>query len=110
MLLQMDNFDPCSDYYVNAYLNDPDVQKALHANVTRLDHPWNACRYTRPSVPLLPKILKIVLFNLELANFTIFQTEHVYAFLYSFAHDLVEIQRKHPSGPAGHRCTHVPNS
>ena len=94
----MDNFDPCSDYYVNAYLNDPDVQKALHANVTRLDHPWSACRYTSPSVPLLPKILKVGLFNLELTNFTIFQTEHVYAFLYSFAHDLVEIQRKHPSG------------
>jgi hypothetical protein len=50
MLLQMDNFDPCSDYYVNAYLNDPAVQSALHANVTRLDHPWSACRYTRPSV------------------------------------------------------------
>jgi serine carboxypeptidase-like clade II len=46
MLVQMDNFDPCSDYYVEAYLNDPDVQRALHANVTRLDHPWSACRYT----------------------------------------------------------------
>jgi hypothetical protein len=44
MLVQMDSFDPCSDYYVNAYLNDPDVQRALHANVTRLDHPWSACR------------------------------------------------------------------
>ncbi|KAF7014370.1 hypothetical protein CFC21_028367 [Triticum aestivum] len=40
----IDNFDPCTDYYVEAYLNRPDVQKAMHANVTRLDHPWSACR------------------------------------------------------------------
>ncbi|MCD7446730.1 Serine carboxypeptidase-like 40 [Datura stramonium] len=26
--------DPCSDYYTIAYMNRPDVQKALHANVT----------------------------------------------------------------------------
>ncbi|KAL6654519.1 hypothetical protein ACP70R_007984 [Stipagrostis hirtigluma subsp. patula] len=38
------NFDPCTDYYVEAYLNDPDVQKALHGNITRLDHPWSFCR------------------------------------------------------------------
>uniref|UniRef100_A0A0D9X2E3 Carboxypeptidase n=1 Tax=Leersia perrieri TaxID=77586 RepID=A0A0D9X2E3_9ORYZ len=39
----IENFDPCTDYYVEAYLNNPDVQKALHANVTKLDHPWSAC-------------------------------------------------------------------
>ncbi|XP_062187455.1 serine carboxypeptidase II-3-like [Phragmites australis] len=39
----IENFDPCTDYYVEAYLNDPAVQKALHANVTRLDHSWSAC-------------------------------------------------------------------
>ncbi|KAL9424360.1 hypothetical protein AB3S75_036278 [Citrus x aurantiifolia] len=37
------NFDPCSDYYVYAYLNRPDVQQALHANVTKLDHDWEPC-------------------------------------------------------------------
>ncbi|CAA3033661.1 serine carboxypeptidase-like 40 [Olea europaea subsp. europaea] len=37
------NMDPCSDYYVYAYLNRPDVQEALHANVTKLDHDWEAC-------------------------------------------------------------------
>jgi len=47
-LLQIESFDPCTDYYVEAYLNDPDVQRALHANVTRLDHPWSACRCTPP--------------------------------------------------------------
>ncbi|ERN02482.1 hypothetical protein AMTR_s02764p00004440, partial [Amborella trichopoda] len=29
-------FDPCTDYYVEMYLNLPQVQKALHANVTGL--------------------------------------------------------------------------
>ncbi|CAI9769456.1 unnamed protein product [Fraxinus pennsylvanica] len=37
------NMDPCSDYYVYAYLNRPDVQEALHANVTKLDHDWEPC-------------------------------------------------------------------
>lgn len=37
--------DPCSDIYVHAYMNRPDVQEALHANVTRLDHDWESCRY-----------------------------------------------------------------
>ncbi|GER44501.1 serine carboxypeptidase [Striga asiatica] len=37
------NFDPCSDYYVYAYLNRPDVQKAFHANVTKLPYDWDSC-------------------------------------------------------------------
>ncbi|KAF6151054.1 hypothetical protein GIB67_042389 [Kingdonia uniflora] len=37
------NFDPCSDHYVYAYLNNPDVQKALHANVTKLNYEWSSC-------------------------------------------------------------------
>ena len=36
-------FDPCSDYYVSAYLNRADVQKALHANVTKLKYEWRPC-------------------------------------------------------------------
>ncbi|XP_057958558.1 serine carboxypeptidase-like 40 [Malania oleifera] len=36
-------FDPCSDYYVHAYLNKPDVQKALHANVTKIKYDWETC-------------------------------------------------------------------
>ncbi|KAF7836098.1 serine carboxypeptidase-like 40 [Senna tora] len=35
--------DPCSDYYVTAYLNRGEVQKALHANVTKLKYEWSPC-------------------------------------------------------------------
>jgi serine carboxypeptidase-like clade 2 len=34
------DFDPCSDYYGIAYLNRPEVQKALHAKPTN----WSHCR------------------------------------------------------------------
>ncbi|XP_057514159.1 serine carboxypeptidase-like 40 isoform X2 [Actinidia eriantha] len=37
------DFDPCSDYYVHAYMNIPEVQKALHANVTKLSYDWESC-------------------------------------------------------------------
>ncbi|XP_016475411.2 LOW QUALITY PROTEIN: serine carboxypeptidase-like 40 [Nicotiana tabacum] len=36
--------DPCSDYYTIAYMNRPDVQKALHANVTNIKYSnWQPC-------------------------------------------------------------------
>ncbi|XP_038722698.1 serine carboxypeptidase-like 40 [Tripterygium wilfordii] len=37
------NFDPCSDFYVYAYINCPEVQAAMHANVTKLIHDWEPC-------------------------------------------------------------------
>ncbi|RWR79347.1 Peptidase S10 [Cinnamomum micranthum f. kanehirae] len=36
-------FDPCSENYIYSYLNLPQVQKALHANVTGLPNPWDSC-------------------------------------------------------------------
>lgn len=41
--MQVLKFDPCGDYYVYAYLNRPEVQEALHANVTKLSHDWEPC-------------------------------------------------------------------
>ncbi|KAF5185086.1 Serine carboxypeptidase-like, partial [Thalictrum thalictroides] len=35
--------DPCTDDYIDAYMNTPEVQKALHANVTALPDRWKDC-------------------------------------------------------------------
>ncbi|KAF5182490.1 Carboxypeptidase [Thalictrum thalictroides] len=36
--------DPCSDFFTYTYLNTPEVQKALHANVTgSLNYTWEPC-------------------------------------------------------------------
>ncbi|XP_043693844.1 serine carboxypeptidase-like 40 [Telopea speciosissima] len=61
------NFDPCSDNYVHAYLNHPDVQEALHANVTKLSHDWEPCsnlitNWTDSATTVLP-LLKEAMAN-----------------------------------------------
>lgn len=38
-------YDPCTEDYVEKYFNREDVQKALHANLTRLSYPYSSCRY-----------------------------------------------------------------
>ncbi|XP_022860834.1 serine carboxypeptidase-like 40 isoform X1 [Olea europaea var. sylvestris] len=43
---QSSGFDPCSGDYVFTYLNTPEVQKALHANVTGTPGPWDSCNDT----------------------------------------------------------------
>ncbi|KAF5822335.1 putative carboxypeptidase D [Helianthus annuus] len=63
------NFDPCSDYYTSAYMNRQDVQEALHANVTKLDHDWEACSGILTAwtdspltvIPLLEEFMKLKL-------------------------------------------------
>ena len=38
-------YDPCVDFYVTKYMNLPEVQKAMHANVTgSIEYPWVLCR------------------------------------------------------------------
>lgn len=39
------SYDPCTERYSTAYYNRPEVQKALHANVTGINYAWAACRY-----------------------------------------------------------------
>lgn len=41
---QISGYDPCTEKYAEAYYNRPDVQKALHANTTKIPYKWTACR------------------------------------------------------------------
>ncbi|OMO81202.1 Peptidase S10, serine carboxypeptidase [Corchorus olitorius] len=36
-------YDPCTERYSAVYFNRPEVQKALHANVTGIPYPWQTC-------------------------------------------------------------------
>ncbi|XP_051130779.1 serine carboxypeptidase-like 27 [Andrographis paniculata] len=36
-------YDPCTERYSSIYFNLPEVQKALHANVTGISYPWTTC-------------------------------------------------------------------
>ncbi|XP_022153098.1 serine carboxypeptidase-like 35 [Momordica charantia] len=36
-------YDPCTEDYAEKFFNREDVQKALHANVTRLSYPYTPC-------------------------------------------------------------------
>ncbi|RWW17304.1 hypothetical protein BHE74_00013983 [Ensete ventricosum] len=38
-------YDPCVSDYSEVYFNRPDVQEALHANVTKIGYNWTHCRY-----------------------------------------------------------------
>ncbi|XP_022897735.1 serine carboxypeptidase II-3-like [Olea europaea var. sylvestris] len=60
------NFDPCSSDYVFDYLNNPEVQKALHANITGVPGPWEDCNdiistgWQDSPYTLLPTIKKLM--------------------------------------------------
>ncbi|GJX58287.1 serine carboxypeptidase-like protein 27 [Tanacetum coccineum] len=36
-------YDPCTEKYAIQYFNLPEVQKAFHANITKLSYPWKTC-------------------------------------------------------------------
>ncbi|KAL3597039.1 hypothetical protein D5086_008676 [Populus alba] len=40
---RLSGYDPCTEKYAEIYYNRPDVQKALHANVTKTPYKWTAC-------------------------------------------------------------------
>ncbi|XP_062163813.1 serine carboxypeptidase-like 35 [Alnus glutinosa] len=40
---QPSGYDPCTEDYVEKYFNRVDVQRALHANVTKLSYPYTTC-------------------------------------------------------------------
>jgi hypothetical protein len=41
-------YDPCTAEYSEVYFNRPDVQAALHANVTKIGYNWTRCRCVVP--------------------------------------------------------------
>ncbi|RWR90012.1 serine carboxypeptidase ii-3 [Cinnamomum micranthum f. kanehirae] len=62
--------DPCSDNYIYSYLNLPQVQKALHANVTGLPYPWTSCSSVIPNwndraTTVLPIIQQLMASNIR---------------------------------------------
>lgn len=55
----VNDFDPCSDNYVDSYLNRPEVQAALHAKPTQ----WSACTdfpWTDSPATILPTIQQLI--------------------------------------------------
>ncbi|VVB05143.1 unnamed protein product [Arabis nemorensis] len=62
------NFDPCSQHYMTAYLNRANVQKAMHANTTKLPYMWSQCNddiridynSTDKYVSMLPSLHKLM--------------------------------------------------
>uniref|UniRef100_A0A0D9VQL2 Carboxypeptidase n=1 Tax=Leersia perrieri TaxID=77586 RepID=A0A0D9VQL2_9ORYZ len=58
--------DPCAQYFVEAYMNQPQVQNAIHAN-TALKYPWTRCRIYNlnnfgdsPNKTMLPYIKSLI--------------------------------------------------
>ncbi|KAM5548223.1 serine carboxypeptidase 24 [Rosa sericea] len=43
---RISGYDPCTENYAEKYYNRPDVQKAMHANITKIPYKWTACSDT----------------------------------------------------------------
>ncbi|XP_038720214.1 serine carboxypeptidase-like 40 isoform X2 [Tripterygium wilfordii] len=76
------NFDPCSEYYMHAYLNCRDVQAAMHANVTKLTHDWELCNEDirrvwkdRPStmLPVLKELMENKFVEIQMGYYQLLQ-------------------------------------
>ncbi|XP_074285566.1 serine carboxypeptidase-like 34 [Silene latifolia] len=58
-------YDPCVETYTQEYLNRPDVQAALHANVTKIPYNWTHCSdiistWGDAPASILPVVKKLV--------------------------------------------------
>lgn len=42
----LEEYDPCTEKYAEIYYNRPEVQRAMHANLTAIPYKWTACRYS----------------------------------------------------------------
>nr|XP_043616601.1 serine carboxypeptidase-like 25 [Erigeron canadensis] len=45
-MVRQTGYDPCTERYAEVYYNREDVQKAFHANTTRIPYKWTACSET----------------------------------------------------------------
>ncbi|KFK38250.1 hypothetical protein AALP_AA3G088900 [Arabis alpina] len=69
-------YDPCTERYSNVYFNRVEVQKALHANVTRLPYPWKSCSdivgsyWTDSPVSMLPIYRELITAGLKIWVFS----------------------------------------
>ncbi|XP_055806554.1 serine carboxypeptidase-like 34 isoform X2 [Solanum dulcamara] len=58
-------YDPCLSDYTETYMNRPDVQAALHANITKISYPWTHCSnnisfWSDAPFSMLPTIKKLI--------------------------------------------------
>ncbi|KAK9275419.1 hypothetical protein L1049_022683 [Liquidambar formosana] len=59
-------YDPCIMNHATAYFNRPDVQEALHANLTKISYPWTLCSlkvnnaWTDFDFSILPIVRKLI--------------------------------------------------
>ncbi|AQK72926.1 uncharacterized protein LOC100279206 [Zea mays] len=68
-------YDPCTAEYSEVYFNRPDVQAALHANVTKIGYNWTRCSdaiytWNDAAFSTLPVIRKLVAGGLRLWVFS----------------------------------------
>jgi serine carboxypeptidase-like clade 2 len=69
-------YDPCTENYAEKYYNQPEVQKAMHANVTGIPYKWTACsdvliKYWNDSeTSLLPTYKKLIAAGLRIWVFS----------------------------------------
>ncbi|KAL9841790.1 putative serine carboxypeptidase-like 23 [Arabidopsis thaliana] len=43
LLVEEYEYDPCTESYAEVYYNRPDVQRAMHANLTSIPYKWTLC-------------------------------------------------------------------
>uniref|UniRef100_A0A7N0VKN4 Carboxypeptidase n=1 Tax=Kalanchoe fedtschenkoi TaxID=63787 RepID=A0A7N0VKN4_KALFE len=68
-------YDPCAPKSTTAYFNWPDVQRALHANVTNIPYPWSHCSkkisfWQDAPQSILPVIKKLIAGGLRIWVFS----------------------------------------
>ncbi|KAK7291949.1 hypothetical protein RIF29_07520 [Crotalaria pallida] len=69
-------YDPCTENYAEKYYNLPEVQKAMHANVTNIRYNWTACsdvllkHWTDSEVSILPIYEELIAAGLRIWVFS----------------------------------------